>query len=148
MEKKLEEQSLEQFYGIVSKQLPLKRVITPLTKKLLDVFDAPGSDIVITKFPEFTCLCPKTNQPDFGKVTISYIPGKVCVELKSLKYYLNSFRNEGHFHEEVCNIIQRDLRGALAPDWLVVQIKFNFRGGLYTTVFSGDIDEDRSFFNS
>lgn len=129
--------SLESFYGITSKNVPLTRIET-LTGKLLDLFDSPGKALVETTFPEFTCLCPKTNQPDFGEFKLLYIPNRVCVELKSLKYYLNSFRNEGHFHEEVCCLIEKDLRGALEPIKLQVSIDFNYRGGLCTTVIAGD----------
>ncbi len=84
--------------------------------------------------PEFTCLCPKTGQPDFAIITIDYTPDKRCVELKSLKQYIWSFRDEGHFHEKVTNMIADDLIRLLEPRKLRVEAKFNVRGGLYTTV--------------
>ncbi|MEX1158082.1 MAG: preQ(1) synthase [Thermomicrobiales bacterium] len=84
--------------------------------------------------PEFTCLCPVTGQPDFAEITLRYIPDQLCVELKSFKLYLWSFRNEGAFHEAVTNQILDDIVGKLAPREATVVGKFNVRGGLYTTV--------------
>ena len=84
--------------------------------------------------PEFTCLCPKTGQPDFGEIKLDYIPDQLCVELKSLKLYYWSFRDEGHFHEQVTNMIANDLINLLDPRYLKVQAVFNVRGGVYTTV--------------
>lgn len=84
--------------------------------------------------PEFTCLCPLTGQPDFATFRIRYVPDKLCVELKSLKLYLWSFRNEGHFHEAVTNRIADDLLAALAPRSLFVEGEFNVRGGIATTI--------------
>jgi 7-cyano-7-deazaguanine reductase len=84
--------------------------------------------------PEFTCLCPKTGQPDFGNLLLEYYPDEVCVELKSLKLYVWAFRNEGAFHEAVTNRIVSDLAGVLAPRFLRLTSRFNVRGGLYTTV--------------
>ena len=84
--------------------------------------------------PEFTCLCPKTGQPDFAELEIRYIPDKVCIELKSLKLYLWSFRNEGAFHEKVINDILDDLVKASSPRWMEVIGVFNVRGGIHTTV--------------
>jgi 7-cyano-7-deazaguanine reductase len=86
------------------------------------------------RFPEFTCLCPMTSQPDFAEVTIRYIPDKLIVELKSLKFYLNSFRNKGIFHEEAVNRILDDFVAAIIPRRVEVVGKFNVRGGIYTTV--------------
>ena len=95
----------------------------------------PGRDYSITmKCPEFTCLCPKTGQPDFAILNISYIPDKICVELKSLKIYLTSYRNEGGFHEKVINIILDDLVSACKPRNMKIVGDFNVRGGIYTTV--------------
>jgi len=130
--------SLESLYGIVNKDLLLTRRVTTQTSKYVDTFKFSNKVLVETIFPEFTCLCPKTNQPDFGDFHLFYIPQFSCIELKSLKYYLNSFRNEGHFHEEVCTLIEKDLREVLEPVKLLVVIAFNFRGGLSTTVLSGD----------
>jgi 7-cyano-7-deazaguanine reductase len=83
---------------------------------------------------EFTCLCPKTGQPDFAKLAIRYVPDERCVELKSLKLYLWSFRDEGHFHEDVTNRILDDLVVLLAPLRMTVEAEFLVRGGLVTTV--------------
>jgi 7-cyano-7-deazaguanine reductase len=84
--------------------------------------------------PEFTCLCPKTGQPDFAELEIRYVPDKLCIELKSLKLYLWSFRNEGTFHEKVINDILDDLVQISTPRWIEVIGAFNVRGGIHTTV--------------
>jgi 7-cyano-7-deazaguanine reductase len=84
--------------------------------------------------PEFTCLCPVTGQPDFAHVTVRYIPDARCVELKSLKLYLWSYRNEGAFHEAVTNRILSDLVTATSPRWMEVRGAFNVRGGIGTAV--------------
>ena len=95
----------------------------------------PGRDYTIAmECPEFTCLCPKTGQPDFATLHISYIPDKICIELKSLKIYLTSYRNEGGFHEKVINIILDDLVSACKPRNMKIVGNFNVRGGIYTTV--------------
>jgi 7-cyano-7-deazaguanine reductase len=86
------------------------------------------------RFPEFTCLCPKTSQPDFAEIIITYVPDELLVELKSLKLYLNSFRDRGIFHEEAANRILADFVEAVRPKKVEVTGKFNVRGGLYTTV--------------
>jgi 7-cyano-7-deazaguanine reductase len=83
---------------------------------------------------EFTCLCPRTGQPDFATLRIRYVPAALCFELKSLKIYLWKFRQEGNFHEDVTNRILDDLVIALAPDWLEVRGEFAVRGGIATTV--------------
>jgi 7-cyano-7-deazaguanine reductase len=84
--------------------------------------------------PEFTCVCPKTGQPDFATMRISYVPDARCVELKSLKMYLWSFRDEGHFHEAVTNQILDDLVGLIAPRRMTVEGDFYVRGGIKTVV--------------
>jgi len=84
--------------------------------------------------PEFTCLCPKTGQPDFAEIKLDYVPDQLCIELKSLKLYYWSFRDEGHFHEQVTNMIAGDLIALLDPRRIKVTAIFNVRGGLYTTV--------------
>ena len=95
----------------------------------------PGRDYTIEmECPEFTCLCPKTGQPDFAILRISYIPDKLCLELKSLKIYLVSYRNEGGFHEKVTNIILDDLVSACRPRKMTIVGEFNVRGGIHTTV--------------
>ena len=84
--------------------------------------------------PEFTCLCPKTGQPDFATLRVRYVPDELCVELKSLKLYLWSFRDEGHFHEAVTNRILDDLVALLAPRSMTVEGDFYVRGGIRTVV--------------
>ena len=84
--------------------------------------------------PEFTCVCPMTGQPDFAEIHITYVPDELCVELKSLKLYLWSFRDEGHFHEAVTNTILDDLVQAVSPKRMSVTGNFNVRGGIHTTV--------------
>jgi 7-cyano-7-deazaguanine reductase len=105
--------------------------------KILETFDNqyPDRDYLITHVqPEFTSVCPKTGNPDFGKITIEYIPDKKCVELKSLKYYFNSFRNDGIFYESVVNFILDDLVKVLQPRYMKVTGEFNPRGGMYSIV--------------
>jgi len=84
--------------------------------------------------PEFTCRCPRTGQPDFATFRIVYVPDRLCVELKSLKLYLGSFRDEGHFHEAVTNLILDDLVRTLRPRSLEIEGDFNVRGGIHTVV--------------
>lgn len=86
------------------------------------------------QIPEFTCLCPKTGQPDFATLRIDYVPDQHCVELKSLKQYIWSYREVGAFHEAVTNRILSDLIEALGPRFVRLTAEFNVRGGLYTTV--------------
>ena len=105
--------------------------------KDLETFDnpRPGRDYTIRiRIPEFTCLCPKTGQPDFAVIHIEYVPAARCVELKSLKLYIWSYRNEGAFHEAVTNQILDDLVRACEPHFMRVTAEFNVRGGIYTTV--------------
>jgi len=107
--------------------------------RLLETFDNehPGRDyMIIHRANEFTSLCPKTGQPDFGIITISYIAAGKCVELKSLKLYLQSFRNEGIFYESVTNRILDDLVKILKPKWLEVKGEFSVRGGLNSIVIA------------
>lgn len=84
--------------------------------------------------PEFTCLCPKTGQPDFAVLEIDYVPDKICVELKALKLYFVSFRDQGAFHEAITNQILDTLVSLLSPRFMRITAEFNVRGGLYTTV--------------
>jgi len=107
--------------------------------KILEVFDNPNIErdfVIRIDIPEFTCLCPKTGQPDFGSLHLEYIADKRCVELKALKYYIWSFRNEGAFHEAVTNQILDDLVAAINPRFMRLKAIFNVRGGIYTTVES------------
>ncbi len=95
----------------------------------------PGRDYTIhIRIPEFTCLCPKTGQPDFAELHLQYVPNALCIELKSLKLYIWSFRDEGHFHEDVTNRILDDLVAALSPRFMRLRAEFNVRGGIYTQV--------------
>lgn len=105
--------------------------------KKLDTFvnPAPERDYLIRfEIPEFTCLCPLTAQPDYARFQIDYIADRRCVELKSLKLYFWSYRDEGAFHEAVTNRVLDDLVKAMAPRWLRVSAKWNVRGGIYTDV--------------
>jgi 7-cyano-7-deazaguanine reductase len=86
------------------------------------------------EIPEFTCLCPMTGQPDFATLTLDYIADKLCVELKSLKLYVWSYRDEGAFHEAVTNRILDDLVRATEPRYMRLEAKWNVRGGIHTTV--------------
>ena len=96
---------------------------------------APERDYAIRmSIPEFTCLCPKTGQPDFATLELEYIAGQLCVELKSMKLYIWSFRDRGVFHEAVSNEILTTLAGLLAPRYMRLTARFNVRGGIYTTV--------------
>lgn len=117
--------------------MPAVRTTTTPDARLLETFDNPaiGREYSIRiRSPEFTCLCPRTGQPDFATITFEYVPDARCVELKALKQYLWSFRNEGAFHEAVTNRILADLVAAVAPQFLRVTAKFNVRGGLCTTI--------------
>ena len=108
-------------------------------RKILEVFDNsyPGRNyLIVHQADEFTSVCPKTGQPDFGKITISYIAYKKCIELKSLKLYLQSFRNDGIFYENVINRILDDLVSVLKPKWMEVKGVFTVRGGICSTVIS------------
>lgn len=105
--------------------------------KELETFDNPMPERDYTihiEVPEFTCLCPKTGQPDFATILIDYVPDQNCVELKALKLYMWSFRDEGHFHEKVTNSILDDLVAVTQPRFMRVTGKFFVRGGIYTTV--------------
>ena len=95
----------------------------------------PGRDYTVRiRIPEFTCLCPKTGQPDFATLQLEYVPDRRCVELKALKLYIWSFRDEGAFHEAVTNRILDDLCAACQPRFMRITAEFNVRGGIYTAV--------------
>jgi 7-cyano-7-deazaguanine reductase len=107
------------------------------SRELLESFPNPNPDRDYTlhiQVPEFTCLCPKTGQPDFASLHFEYVPDGVCVELKSLKLYVTSFRDTGAFHEAVTNQILDDLVALLLPRFLRLTAAFNVRGGIYTSV--------------
>ena len=103
----------------------------------LDTFPNPGPArdyLIHMEIPEFTCLCPKTGQPDFATLLLDYIPDKKCVELKSLKLYIWSYRNQGAFHEAVTNRMLDDLVSATRPRFMRLTARFYVRGGIFTTV--------------
>ena len=105
----------------------------------LTVFDnpRPARDFTIRiDIPEFTCLCPMTGQPDFATLTLEYVPDALCVELKSLKLYMWTFRERGAFHEAVTNEILDHIVAATAPKFMRLRAEFNVRGGIYTTVIA------------
>lgn len=107
--------------------------------KTLDTFDNPNTERDYTirmRMPEFTCVCPKTGQPDFAEFHLEYVPNKKCIELKSLKLYMVSYREEGHFHEDVTNRILDDLVNACDPKYMKLTGIFNVRGGIYTDVIA------------
>ena len=105
--------------------------------KILDTFANPNPERDYTiriDTPEFTCLCPMTGQPDFATIEIEYVADKLCLELKALKLYLWSYRDEGAFHEAVTNQVLSDMVAAIAPRFMRVSADFNVRGGVYTQV--------------
>ena len=106
-------------------------------RQLLETFENqfPDRDYKIEIVaPEFTSVCPKTGQPDYGTITISYTPDKLCVELKSLKMYLQSYRNQGIYYEHVTNTMLDDLVVSCQPRWMKIEAAFNARGGITETV--------------
>jgi len=106
-------------------------------KAKLELFDNPYPDrdyTITIRCPEFTSVCPRTAQPDFGEIVIEYCPDKSCIELKSLKLYMQSYRNEGIFYEALTNRILDDLSGACRPRWMKVLASFTPRGGITTDV--------------
>jgi 7-cyano-7-deazaguanine reductase len=108
-----------------------------LPSKTLQVFDNPQPErdyVIHFDIPEFTCNCPLTGQPDFAHIEIDCIPAKLCVELKSLKLYMWSYRNEGAFHEKVTNTILDDIVRAIEPRFMRITARWYVRGGIYTTV--------------
>lgn len=113
--------------------------------KELETFENPQPERDYTiriRVPEFTCLCPKTGQPDFATLHFEYVPDRLCVELKSLKLYVWSFRDEGAFHEAVTNRILDDLVKAIRPRFMRLTADFNVRGGIYTTVVAEHRSEE------
>jgi 7-cyano-7-deazaguanine reductase len=111
--------------------------MTTRPTRTLETFPNPNPERdyeIRMEAPEFTCLCPKTGQPDFATLRLRYVPDRLCVELKSLKLYLWSFRDEGHFHEAVTNAILDDLVAAVAPRRMTLEADFYVRGGIHTVV--------------
>ena len=106
-------------------------------REKIEVFDNPrlGREYRITiRCPEFTSVCPKTGQPDFGEITIEYCPDRTCIELKSLKFYMQGYRDKGIFYESLTNDILDDLSGVCQPRWMKVTARFTPRGGITTDV--------------
>lgn len=111
--------------------------MTAIPANTIETFRNPAPDrayVIQMRLPEFTCLCPKTGQPDFATLHLDYIPASLCIELKSLKNYIWGFRDVGAFHEAVTNQILDDLAAAVAPRFMRLTAEFNVRGGIYTTV--------------
>ena len=111
--------------------------MTEPTRDTLETFDNPYPDRdyeIETICPEFTSMCPKTGQPDFGELTITYVPDALCYELKSLKLYLQQYRNHGAFYEAVTNRILDDLVAVTQPRWMTIRAAFTPRGGIRTNV--------------
>lgn len=125
-------------YNIISGIILLSgETIMELHQKILETFDNPEikEDYLITMdIPEFTCLCPLTGQPDYAEFVIQYVPDKLCVELKSLKLYMGSFRDVGAFHEDNTNSIIRDIRTLIKPRYMTVVGYWKVRGGITTTI--------------
>jgi 7-cyano-7-deazaguanine reductase len=112
-------------------------VAHPFVAGLRPQYTSPGvraTEAAATKASEYTAVCPVTGQPDFGTLCVTYCPDKLCIELKSLKLYLWSFRDEGHYFEQAVNQILDDLVRACRPRWMTVAGRFNVRGGIATTV--------------
>lgn len=104
---------------------------------MLETFENPDFSLDYTiriRIPEFSCLCPRTGQPDFATLYFEYVPDQLCVELKALKQYIVSYRDRGTFHEAVTNQILRDLVTATQPRFARLTARFNVRGGIYTTI--------------
>jgi 7-cyano-7-deazaguanine reductase len=117
--------------------IPKRKVMPSLPSKSLETFENPNPErdyVIRIDMPEFTCLCPMTGQPDFAILNLEYIADERCVELKALKNYIWSFRDEGCFHEAVTNKILSDLVSATEPRFMRLEAIFNVRGGIYTTV--------------
>ncbi len=114
-------------------------------KKLLETFENNFADrdyLIEHSAPEFTSLCPKTGQPDFATIVVEYIPDKLCVELKSLKLYLNSFREDGIFYESVTNKIMDDLVEVCSPRYMKLTARFNVRGGITSVIRTEYVNEE------
>ncbi len=114
------------------------------TTDILETFPNPYSERDFTikiEIPEFSCLCPKTGQPDFAVLKINYIPDNLCVELKSLKLYVWSYRDHRAFHEVVTNKILNDLVASVSPRFMSLKASFNVRGGIYTSVVAEHVKE-------
>jgi len=130
------EKTLEELYNLQKNEVDLIRVQTK-SGRWLELFKSPGQVIVIEwTTEELTSLCPRTGHPDFCELSVKYIPDKWCLELKSAKYYIGSFRNEGHFYEELISLIYEDFMESLSPVMLEVTGTFNTRGGMVEEVIA------------
>src|SRR4051812_11429022 len=121
----------------LSSRLPLSAPVPSRPSKKLETFPNPARSRdyrIHMEIPEFTCVCPMTGQPDFATLVLDYVPDRLCVELKSLKLYVWSYRDVGTFHEAVTNKILDDLVRATQPCLMRLEARFNVRGGIYTTV--------------
>lgn len=128
----------------------MKSKLKLVNKKLglLETFENkyPDRDYTVTHIaPEFTSLCPKTGQPDFATITLEYIPGDLCVELKSFKFYLQSYRNDGIFFESVTNKILDDLVEVIQPRYMIITAEFNTRGGISSIIEAEYVNKDFAF---
>ncbi|MDE6575758.1 MAG: preQ(1) synthase [Muribaculaceae bacterium] len=140
MSRKAEELKTCTLLGVAGVQYP-----TDYAPQMLETFENkhPENDYLVSfDCPEFTSLCPKTGQPDFGRIIINYIPDKLMVESKSLKLYLFSFRNHGDFHEDCVNIIMKDLKKLMSPRYIEVRGIFMPRGGISIVPFANWGDEN------
>nr|WP_281279044.1 preQ(1) synthase [Chlorobaculum thiosulfatiphilum] len=125
------------FYFAALSRTTSNHTVKSMKKEIIEVFDNtyPGRDYTIEIVnPEFTSVCPKTGLPDFGTITVNYVPDKSCIELKSLKYYFLEFRNAGIFYENITNRILDDLVEACQPKKMTVRTDWNARGGITETV--------------
>src|SRR3954468_11034424 len=123
----------------LSSRLPLSAPVPSRPSKKLETFPNPARSRdyrIHMEIPEFTCVCPMTGQPDFATLVLDYVPDRLCVELKSLKLYIWSYRDEGAFHEAVTNRILDDLVKATQPRWMRLESRFAVRGGITTSVFA------------
>lgn len=117
----------------------MNTAITSAPLPSLETFQNPKSDrdyLIRIRIPEFTCLCPKTGQPDFATLRLAYVPDHQCLELKALKLYIWSYRETGAYHEDITNRILDDVVAAIRPRFARIEARFNVRGGLYTTVIA------------
>lgn len=122
--------------------------VEALTPKVLETFpyEYPAREAMVEiETDEWSCVCPFSGLPDFGRLTVSYLPSDVCIELKSLKYYLTSFRNVGIYQEHAANRVLDDLVACCSPQWMEVELDYRLRGGLHTVVtvaYGEDESED------
>lgn len=126
-------------------ELVVSKYVATQATRTLETFENPKPDRDYTiriELPEFTCLCPLTGQPDFATMLLEYVPGPLCIELKALKLYIWSFRNDGAFHEAVTNNILDDIVAACTPRFARVTAQFNVRGGTYPTITAEFIAPD------